>query len=808
MERYVCIHGHFYQPPRENPWLEVIELQDSAYPYHDWNERVAAETYRPNARSRILDGEGRIVKIVNNYASMSFDVGPTLLKWLDDEKQEVYQAILDADRQSGERFSGHGSAMAQAFGHMIMPLANSRDKYTQVLWGIRDFEHRFHRPPEGMWLPEAAVDLETLDYMAQLGIRFTILEPGQAGRVRRIGGRSWRDVSDGSIDPTRPYSVRLPSGRKIDVFFYDGPISRAVAFEGILSSGEQFADRLAGGFSDRRTWPQIVHIATDGESYGHHHRHGDMALAYALDHIETSGSARLTNYGEYLARHPSGHEVEIIERTSWSCGHGVERWQNDCGCNTGAHPEWDQAWRAPLRQSLDWLRDRLAPLYEEHARAFLRDPWAARDDYIDVILNREPDNVQAYFRQHAAHELSETERTTALQLLELQRHAMLMYTSCGWFFDEISGIEATQVLQYAGRVIQLASALFDVDVEGGFLDILQNARSNIPEHQDGRRIYERSVRPAVVDLGKVGAHFAVSSLFESYAKRSRIFCYTADMEHYQAQEAGMARLAVGRVKLTSVITGEHEQLTLGVLHFGDHNISAGVRPFRDEAAYADMVREVTASFSSADLPEVIRLLDKHFSELTYSLKSLFRDERRKILDFIMQSTLGEAEASYRQIFEHHAPLMRFILDSGSPIPPSFHAAAELVLNANLRHALQEDTVQPERVLELLEETRFWNVELDRVGLAFTIQKTADRLAQRFAERPDDLAALQALAATVAAIHSLPFPVDLSEVQNCYYGVLRGSHPGFRERASRGDNEADAWIERFLALGAGLAVRVE
>ena len=808
MERYVCIHGHFYQPPRENPWLEVIELQDSAYPYHDWNERVAAEAYGPNARSRILDGEGRIVKIVNNYAGLSFDAGPTLLKWLDDEKQDIYQAILDADRQSRERFSGHGSALAQPYGHMIMPLANSRDKYTQVVWGMRDFEHRFGRRPEGMWLPETAVDLETLDYMAQLGILFTILEPGQARRVRRIGGRSWKDVSDGGIDPTRPYSVRLPSGCQIDVFFYDGPISRAVAFEGILSSGEQFADRLASGFSDRRTWPQIVHIATDGESYGHHHRHGDMALAHALEHIEASGIARLTNYGEYLARHPSAHEVEIIERTSWSCGHGVERWQSDCGCNTGGHPGWNQAWRGPLRQSLDWLRDQVAPPYEERGQSLLQDPWAARDDYISVILNREPGNIQDYFRRHARRELSEQERTTALKLLELQRHAMLMYTSCGWFFDEISGIEAAQVLQYAGRVIQLAGELFGVDVESGFLDILQNAKSNIPEQQDGRRIYESLVRPTVVDLGKVGAHFAVSSLFESYPERSRIYCYMADMEHYQTQEAGMAQLAVGRVKLTSVITGEHETLTFGVLHFGDHNITAGVRPFRDEAAYGEMVREVTGAFSSADLPEVIRLLDKHFSEATYSLKSLFRDERRKILDQIMLSTLAEAEATYRQIFEHHAPLMRFILDSGAPVPPSFLAAAELVLNANLRRALAQDVVEPERVQGLMSEAQFWKVGLDRAGLAYTIEKTAERMAGRFAGQPDDLATLEALATTIGTIRSLPFPVDVSEVQNCFYGVLGGHYQRLRQRAHQGDQAAVHWTERFLALGVDLAVRVE
>ena len=497
MERYVCIHGHFYQPPRENPWLETVELQDSAYPYHDWNERVTAEAYAPNARSRILDGEGRIVKAVNNYSRISFDFGPTLLAWMEAAAPEVYRAVLDADRESMERFSGHGSAIAQAYGHLIMPLANSRDKHTQVLWGIRDFEHRFRRRPEGMWLPETAVDLETLDVMARLGIRFTILEPQQAASVRPAGESSWQDVSNGRIDTTRACFARLPSGRRIDLFFYDGPMSRAVAFEGLLGSGEQFAERVAAAFSDERSWPQLVNVATDGESYGHHHRHGDMALAYALDRIESEGLARLTNYGEYLERHPAEHEVEIAENTSWSCGHGVERWRSDCGCATGAHPDWNQGWRRPLREALDWLRDQIAPLYEEHAKQLLTSPWSARDDYIDLILDRSAESFGQFFSRHALRPLGHQERTRALKLLELQRHAMLMYTSCGWFFDDISGIESTQVIRYAGRAVQLGQELFGDGIEDGFLRRLEEAQSNVPEAGNGRTVYERAARPAM-----------------------------------------------------------------------------------------------------------------------------------------------------------------------------------------------------------------------------------------------------------------------------------------------------------------------
>ncbi|UCF58173.1 MAG: DUF3536 domain-containing protein, partial [Deltaproteobacteria bacterium] len=397
-----------------------------------------------NATSRILDEQDRIVQMVNNYSKISFNLGPTLLTWMEKSAPDVYAAILEADQQSQNFFSGHGSALAQAYNHMILPLANSRDKYTQIRWGIRDFEYRFKRQPEGMWLPETAVDLETLDIMAEQGIGFTILAPRQAGRVRAINDGEWKDVTGRKIDTTMPYLLNLPSGRTIVLFFYNGPISRAVAFEKLLRSGKSFAERLLGEFSEKDSRAQIVHIATDGESYGHHHRFGDMALAYALHYIESKDLAKLTNYGEYLERHPPIHEVEIIENTSWSCAHGIERWRNNCGCHTGKHPEWDQDWRTPLREALDWLQGALKPLYDERARPLLKDPWVARNDYIQVIIDRSSENIESFLSQHAIEGLNGPEEISILKLMELQRHTMLMYTSCGWFFDELSGIETVQ----------------------------------------------------------------------------------------------------------------------------------------------------------------------------------------------------------------------------------------------------------------------------------------------------------------------------------------------------------------------------
>ncbi|MDD2855713.1 MAG: DUF3536 domain-containing protein, partial [Desulfuromonadaceae bacterium] len=538
MGNFLCIHGHFYQPPRENPWLESIEIQDSAYPYHDWNERITAECYSPNTASRNLDRDGRIMGIVSNYARISFNFGPTLLSWMEKYSVDTYRAILAADRQSIAWRSGHGAALAQVYNHIIMPLATLRDKRSQVRWGIRDFEYRFQRFPEGMWLAETAVDIETLEVLAEEGIKFTILAPRQAARVRKTGSNRWNDVSGSRIDPSRAYICPLPSGRDITLFFYDGPISQAVAFENLLGSGEKFAARLASGFSDNRAHSQLVNIATDGETYGHHHHFGEMALGHALDHIEGNGLARLTNYGEYLELNPAVHEVNIIENSSWSCIHGIERWRNNCGCNSGGNGGWSQEWRNPLRGALDWLSTELAENFEAGTSGYLRDPWTARDEYIEVLLDRSVENVAAFLFRHSLRPLDEDDGVAVLRLLEMQRHAMLMYTSCGWFFDELSGLETVQIIQYAGRAIQLAEKSGSKGIESAFLQRLALAPSNIPEYLNGAEIYARFVKPAMIDLIKVGAHYAVSSVFEEYGEETGIFSYRVYSEDFQLYHSG------------------------------------------------------------------------------------------------------------------------------------------------------------------------------------------------------------------------------------------------------------------------------
>jgi alpha-amylase/alpha-mannosidase (GH57 family) len=807
-ERYICIHGHFYQPPRENPWLEAIELQDSAYPYHDWNERIASECYAPNATARILDQQGRIMDIVNNYARISFNFGPTLLAWLEQKAPEVYRSILQADRESQERFSGHGSALAQAYNHMILPLANHRDKYTQMVWGIRDFERRFGRAPEGMWLPETAVDLESLDILAELGIQFTILAPRQASKVRPIGSNDWQDVNGERIDPTMAYSLRLPSGGAITLFFYDGPISRAVAFEGTLSNGETLAHRLLGGFSEGRTWAQLVHIATDGESYGHHYPNGDMALAYALHHLEANNLARLTNYGEYLERHPPTHEVQIFENSSWSCIHGVERWRSDCGCNSGRHPAWNQAWRAPLRKALDWLRDTLAPMFARKGRLYLKDPWKARNDYIQIILDRSEQSLEGFLEQHAVRVLDEQERTTVLKLLELQRHAMLMYTSCGWFFDELSGLEAVQVIQYAGRAFQLAQDTFGKNAASLFPELLEEAKGNISEHRNGRFLYEKFVLPAALDLQRVGAHYAVSSLFEEYGEAARIFCYKAGRQDYQIAEAGKAKLAVGRMRLTSEITHEAIPLDLSVLHFGDHNLKAGVRESQSEERYRALVEALTSSFKRGDFTETANVVGEYFGESTYSLRSLFRDEQRRILEIIQQANLANVEAVFRQIYENNVPFLHFLKDIGNPPPKVLATVAEFVLNVTLRRKMEKEELNLEPMENLLETARLMDVSLDAASLEMAIRRRLEGMAARLALDPAQLPLVGELETAVALARTLPFPVDVRQVQNVCHEVLQSTFPGVEEEARAGDKSALAWVDRFSSLCDKLELRVD
>ena len=849
-ERYVTIHGHFYQPPRENPWLETVETQDSATPYHDWNERITAECYAPNGASRIVNGENQIIRIINNYARISFNFGPTLLSWLEENAPRSYKHILEADRRSRLRFGGHGSAMAQVYNHIIMPLANTRDRVTQIRWGIADFESRFHRKPEGMWLAETAVDSETLELLADNGILFTVLAPSQGARVRPLPEKPkrkikaekeqqeppkaipWQETPNASVDPTRAYLVRLKSGRSIAIFFYDGPRSRAIAFDRLLNSGDEFANRLMGGFRTENPQPdgkqraQLVHVATDGESYGHHHRYGEMALSWALKQIERRGEAKLTNYGEFLEKFPPQYEAEIYENTSWSCFHGVERWRSDCGCN-GGKAGWNQKWRAPLRSALDWLRDTVATLSEQAAKGIFTDLWKARDAYIEVMLARgevaaghtasQVASADTFLNAHATHLLDTGERITALKLLEMQRHALLMYTSCGWFFDDISGIETVQVIAYAGRVVQLATEVFGAEaagLEGEFVERLRAAKSNDSEQKDGGEIYLLQVKKQEVGLEAVAAHYAISSVFTSYPEETRLFGYSVQRLDAESLDTGRAQLVIGRAMVFSLITGELEPVSYAVLHFGDQNISAAVKrsPENLSEAEASLEREkheelltsVRAAVERADIPAVIRLFDRYFGESAYSLTSLFNDEERRILQIILEPTLKEIESTFSAIYERHSSLMQFLSQAHVPKPAELTLAAGYSINAGLRHALEEHPIDAGRIHLLLDRARDIQIALDGPQLGYIAGERMKKAMTSLHNRRERLASLDQAVEMAEVVSTLPFEVRLWHAQNIWYEILENRQ---HQTLSLSPNEAESWEARFKTLGRRLGIAV-
>jgi len=806
MKPYICIHGHFYQPPRENPWLGEVEIQDDAYPFHDWNERISAECYAPNSASRILDDEKTIVNIVNNYAKLNFNFGPTLLSWMEKHEPETYAAILEADKQSQIRFSGHGSAIAQAYNHIIMPLANSRDKHTQVFWGIQDFSDRFNRAPEGMWLPETAVDLETLEVLAQEDIKFTILSPNQARQIRKIGEKDWIEVSDGKIDSKRSYLVQLPSGKSIAVFFYDGPISHDIAFGDLLKNGELFAQRLLQSFSQKQAESQIVHVATDGESYGHHHRFGDMALAYCLDRIESDKKASLTVYGEFLEKHPPEYEVEIVEKSSWSCGHGVERWRSDCGCHTGQHPEWTQAWRAPLREAMDWLRDQAISLFEKELAGFFRDPWEARNEYIQVVLDRSEKNIESYFSRQQIRDLNRKDETKVLKLLELQRNAMLMYTSCGWFFDEISGIETVQVMKYAGRVLQLVRELNGKDLEPGYIQRISEAPSNDSALRNGAEVYKRFIKPAVLDLLRIGVHYAVSSLFEDYPETIQIGEYTAHSQSCDITESASQKLALGKARIRSDIIWEEEQISYAVLHLGDHNLIGGVRRFTDDQAFSRMQRDIKEAFQQGDIPPLVRLMDRYFGDHNYSLWHLLRDKKRQILNQVLELTLEEAETSLRQIFENHYSIMSALKENNIPLPKAFSTSVEFVLNADFKKLMEEEELNIDGIKKTVAEFEKWSLRPDKTFLGFVLSSRINEIMAELQDNPEELSLLKTIDSLLETLKGFPLDLNLWKSQNIYFTLCKRLQREMKEKVESRDPLAQDWMELMKKIGHHLNVK--
>jgi len=792
-ERFVCIHGHFYQPPRENPWLEAVEVQDSAAPYHDWNQRIAAECYGPNAAARLLDEQGQIVALRNNYSRISFNFGPTLLAWLEHAQPEVYGQVQAADRDSA-RYFGRGSALAQAYGHCIMPLASPRDQETQVRWGIADFVHRFGRVPDGMWLPETAVDRKTLAVLAENGIRFTILAPSQAARVR-YDGRQWEPVRDGGIDCQRPYHCTVGHGQAITLFFYDAGISHAIAFGGLLNDGRQLAQRLTAAALGRQTHkgtPPLVHIATDGESYGHHHRFGEMALSAAIEAIEHEAQIRLTNYASHLDRVRVVDEVEICENSSWSCAHGVERWRADCGCHISNNPGWRQAWRAPLRHSLNWLQAQLDTVFEQQASNLLRDPWAARDAYIGLILRRDAERRGEFLQRHAFEAAPDAAtRTRIWKLLEMQRYTVLSFTSCGWFFDEPTGLETTQVLTYAARAVQLASQL-GVNLEPEFLHRLQALRSNLPEYGDGRQIYRQIIRPQITDNSRVAAHYAMHSLFVPADAEAHVYAYRVHSLDRVVERSGATAFALGKARLRSEATEENFEFAHATLHLGGHDMHCAVSRMSPE--YPVLRKDLLATFFAEPLSELVRRIDHAFGGVFYTLRHLFVAERRRVLDHLTAQVVSDCSADYERIVSSNRRLLDFLTQAGVPLPPELALATRFVVQHRLEQAVTQfvsGAGDGEHVLAVWEDAHRWAIvpEMDKAG---QLLEQALVRAINAVLRGDAQGGLARAHAILDLAQPLKVTLNLWEAQNHYYAMITTAenHPwaadGFAELTRLGE----------------------
>ena len=765
----LVIHGHFYQPPRENPWTEEVAAEPSAAPFHDWNERIAAECYRPNGWARVLDEHGRVTDIVNNYAHLSFNVGPTLMSWLEKHCTDVYERIREADRE-------RGGAMAQAYNHSIMPLSNERDVRTQIRWGVADFEHRFGRHPEGLWLPETAVNDDVLRILVEEGVQFTILAPNQAVAVRPIDGdEAWLDVSDGSIATGPPHRWFHPDDRSrfIDLIFYDGPISHDLAFGLTGLSSQELVRRVVDAAADGTP----VVVATDGETFGHHHKFADRALAYAFTHAASTAGVRVLGTATLVHEVPPTHEV-LVRESAWSCVHGVRRWKDDCGCSTGGEPDWNQEWRAPLRRALDGLRDHGLEVFGRRGGAVLRDPWAARDAYVDVILGR--CSLDEFLDEHRG---GDHDDVVALTLLEAQRHALLMYTSCGWFFNDLAGIETLQVLRYAARMMDLLGEIGEHAPVDHFLDVLAEARSNDPEEGDGREIWHRHVDPSRVDAERAVAHLALVHVLERQEPAATVGPFVVADHQGTTVERGPLVGAGGRLVLEHRRTRRRTEHVYAVIHMGGLEVFGATRPpdpSRDDQLFAEVAELVR---SGARVSTVLRLLAEGVGPREFGLDSALPDAADQLVASAARQLIDRFATTYEQLYVDHRPRLNALLTSGYPLPPELRAPAEFALARRLEEELQDvgeaGDVNAESfraAQEIVREARHGRFQLATPRAAALMSATLLAAVARAVQDPGD-ERVDAALGLLRLARDLRMSIDVDRAQELVFDAVCRGHGG-------------------------------
>lgn len=801
MKKAACIHGHFYQPPRENPWLEYVEIQTSAYPYHDWNERITHECYLPNSASRVVNKENKIIDIVNNYTKISFNFGPTLLQWMKKFHPECYENIIKSDEKSVRE--NNPTAIAQCYNHMIMPLANLNDKITQVKWGIRDFEYRFKRRPIGMWLPETAVDIETLEVLAKERIKFTILAEHQVKEIKKLTDVNFEKPGP-NLPLNSPYLCKLPSGKSILIFIFNGDLSFGIAFSGLLTNGQELAKGMMSKFSKTNN-PELVSIATDGETFGHHKKFGDMALAACFKYLKEN-NIEFKSYSECFEEANPIYEMRLNENTSWSCAHGIGRWKEDCSCNCGAFPGGNQRWRKFLREAMDFIRDELNKKYEKIIKEFDVDPWALRNEYICLILERTKKNAELFFQNHFKKPLTDQEKIKILTALEMERHLMLMYTSCGWFFDDISGIETVQVIQYAKRALQLSN---DKDLERKFIDFLEKAESNDKNIKNGKIVYEKYVIPSMLTLDNIISHYAIELLFEELEKKSQFLCYEFVTDEIKKETNGSNFLLKGKIKTTSLITYETKELQFVSLFLHPFSVFSYVESLENESKYLSFLKTVEILFHSNKFSELNQLMqDSKKNKNIYSFWDMFTDEKNKILQILLKNLFKSYRDLMRKELEGKMKMICEIKSQNILIPELINRSLDLYFYFEIYELIQSDIFDISKSEELITRAKQWNINFQTDHLKLEAEKKLKELFSIWEKSPLNIHSMEKIINFLTIfVGKLNMNINLWQSQNTFFSIKK-EHKDTMDKIDTLSPITHKWRELFYKIADFLNFKID
>jgi len=776
--KYCVIHGHFYQPPREDPWEDEIERQPSAAPYHNWNERIYDECYRPNSFSRILNDNGEIISINNNYSYMNFNFGPTLLRWLAKKHPTVHRRVVEADKRSCDDNNGHGSAIAQVYNHIIMPLAPRKDKITQIRWAKSFFKRHFNREPEGMWLAETAVNMETIACLVEENIKFTILSPNQAGSFRHQNG-DWISTENHGIDPRYPYRCFVEdhagnrNGKYIDIFFFDESLSRRISFEDLLASADILANEINGCFDNNSNENQLVNIATDGETFGHHKKKADMCLAYFFRKRAAQSGINVVNYATYLAKNPPVREVRVKnafgEGTAWSCAHGTGRWIRDCGCNTGALPGWNQKWREPLRRAMQTLQSEINFTYQREMSVFFDKPFEIRDTY-EMFMD-DQSGIDKFLRKKAKKgvKISDEQLMRIIMLLEAQKFMLFSFTSCAWFFNDITGIEPAQNLKYALRAWQLTYPDSKTNsILREFELILQQAKSNYPD-LNGRKLLEKEALPMINHLERVAFTITVNHYLYGIYSGSKKFAlddysYSTDIARSDNDMVYDKRTwRIYSADVSHKISHESKSFVLALYKNG-HQIEGVVIEGKQK------MPKTEAAFA--------KLMEKG-DFLRFTLHDTISSFRELITNRFVADFANETYLDYLSWAGTQSNRLNAITDINGGLPAELAGTVKFYINKEWDTAIAEflrsdnEMQKPiENLTEINNRAELYGISIDKTTSAekirLSINKDIGELNNEFLN--EKLA--EKIMSTLDVVQNLSIPLHFQQVQDRFYLIYK------------------------------------